>query len=161
MAVTNEKSDQLNRQTERPVTIDKPADQHAKLRMAYFTFTQGDTAGDANSTADLVELPAGKVRIFAGLSRVSHSAFGASRTLDVGHGGYTQPDGTVVNADEDALHSAADISSAGGFAPVDETGNDQTFVYESIAPVAIKAKCEAGTIPAAATLEGFIVYAYE
>lgn len=160
MAVTTELSDQLTARTV-PNTIMDPADIGGRLRFKYFTFTQGAAAGDANSTADLVELPSGRVRIFAGLSRVSHSAFGASRTLDIGHAGYTEPDGDAVNADEDALHSAADVSSAGGFTPVDETGNDQTFVYWADAPVVLKAKCEAGTIPAGATLEGFFVYAHE
>lgn len=160
MAVTTETSTQIAARTT-PGTILMPADIGAKLRFKYFTFTQGPAAGDANSTADLCYLPAGKVRIFAGLSRVSHSAFGASRVLDVGHAGYTEPDGDAVAADEDALHSAADISAAGGFAPMDETGNDQSFVYHSTGEVLIRAKCEGGTIPIAATLEGFIVYAHE
>jgi hypothetical protein len=160
MALTAETSTQIAARST-PGTILMPADMGAKLRFKYFTFTQGAAAGDANSTADLVYLPAGKVRIFGGLSRVSHSAFGASRVLDVGHTGFTQPDGTAVVADEDFLHSAADISGAGGFAPMDETGNDQTIVYHSKTEVLIRAKCEAGTIPIGATLEGFIVYAHE
>lgn len=160
MALTAEKSTQVAA-SDAPGTILMPADMGAKLRFKYFTFTQGAAAGDANSTVDLCELPAGKVRIFGGLSRVSTSAFGASRVLDVGHTGFTQPDGTAVAAAEAALHSAADISAAGGFAPADETGNDQTFVYHSRTRVLIRAKCEGGTIPIAATIEGFIVYAHE
>lgn len=160
MAVTNELSTQLTARTV-PNTILDPADIGGRLRFKYFTFTQGAAAGDANSTADLVELPSGRVRIFAGLSRVSHSAFGSSRTLDIGLAAYTQPDGNAVNADEDALHSAADVENAGGFAPIDETGNDQTVVYHADAPVIVRAKCEGGTLPAGATLEGFIVYAHE
>lgn len=157
MAVTTQKSDQIDRETARPVTIADPADSHGKLRMAYFNFAQSG-AGDANSTVDLVKLPSGRVRVYAGLSRVAHSAFGSSRTLDIGHTGFTQLDGTAVAADEDALHSAANVAATGGFAPVDETGHGQMFVYQADGPVTIQAKVEGGTIPDGATLEGFIAY---
>lgn len=158
MAVTNQVSDQLGKTTVPPVEIDNPADSHAKLRFAYFQFTQVG-AGDAGSTAALVKLPSGRVRIFAGLSRISHSALGAARVMDVGHTGYTQPDGTEIAADADFLHSAADVSAAGAFVPSDETGNGETIAYESDGQVTIEAKVTGGTFLNNATLEGFIVYA--
>lgn len=160
MAVTAQKSDQIDRETARPVTIANPADDHAKLRTAYFNFAQSG-AGDADSTIDLARLPSGRVRVYAGLSRVSHSAFGASRTLDIGHAGYKQPDDTDIAADEDALHADANVATASGFTPSGATGDGEMFAYDAAAPVLFKAKVEGGTIPDGATLEGFIVYAVD
>ena len=159
MAVTTEKSTQVTNID--AGTIIEPLDLSGKLRIACFNFTQGSAAGDANSTADLVKLPAGKIRIFGALSRVCHSAFGTGRTLDVGYAAYTNQAGTAVNADEDALHSAADVSAAGNFTPSDEMGDDAYLDIESLTGVTIKAKCESATLPVGATLNGYIVYAVE
>jgi hypothetical protein len=159
MAVTTEKSDQVTNRDARPTVNNPVSDEGGRIRLAYFSFTQGAAAGDANSTVDLVYLPAGRKRILGALSNVSTSAFGSSRTLDIGHAGYTEAsDGSTVAADEDAIHSAADISSAGAFAPLDEIGNDKTFEIYSKGAVLIIAKCEGGTIPVAATVEGYITY---
>jgi len=136
-----------------------PVDYVGKLEFLWFDFVNGAVAGDANSTVTLCYLPAGKIRVFGGLSIVQHSAFGASRVADVGLPAYTERDGTAVTANEDAFHSAADIATAGAFAPKDEMGADETLIVDSRAPVAVVLKCEAGTIPADAELHGFIVFA--
>lgn len=160
MPVTNESSSQFKKDSA-PTTngINQHYDQGVP-KYWFFSFTQGAGAGDANSTIDLRQLPPGKFRIVGQASYVRTSAFGASRTLDIGHTGYTQPDGTAVAADEDALHSAADVSSAGGFVPADEiygAGNGGTFLVNSATVVTIEAKVEGGTIPAGATIDGYIV----
>lgn len=145
MAVTAQQSDYFDGTTKHTSAI------HGRLRVAHVKHTQsGD--GDANSTVDLWRTPSGKVQILAHLSEVTVSAFGAGRTLDIGHAGYTEPDGTVVAADENHLSSGKDVSSA------------DTYVlsfhrlYESRAGVVVQAKVEGDTIPDAATIEAYIVY---
>lgn len=160
MAVTTENSTQYAKDIA-PGTagLNQHYDQ-GRLSFFDFAFTQGAAAGDANSLVNLRQLPPGKYLIIAQASYVRTSAFGDSRTLDIGHTGYTQPDGTTVAADEDALHSAADVSAAGGFIPADETyagTNGGTFLINSATPVVIQAKVEGGTIPAAATIAGYLV----
>ena len=159
MAVTTEKSTQVTNIA--AGTTLEPNDLGGKLRIACFNFVQGAVAGDANSTADLVKLPAGKIRVIGALSRVAHSALGTGRTMDIGFAAYVNQAGAAVSAHEDALHSAADVSAAGSFAPVDEMGGDGFLDLESLTGVTIKAKVESGTIPAAATIDGYIVYAVE
>jgi hypothetical protein len=160
MAVTTESSTQYKKDNA-PTTngINQHYDQGVP-KYWFFSFTQGAAAGDANSTMDLRQLPPGKFRIIGQASYVRTSAFGASRTLDIGHTGYTKADGTTVAADEDAIHSAADVSSAGGFVPADENyaaGSGGTILIDSATAVTIEAKVEGGTIPAGATIDGFLV----
>lgn len=157
MAVTAEKSTQVTaEEAGRPT--DAP-DYHGEMRMFYFSFTQGAAAGDINSTMDLIKLPPGKWRYIAKLSKITCSAFGASRTLDVGHTGWTEPDGDAVAANEIGIHSAADVSAAAVIEPGDElVATDGTLQINSRTVVTIQAKVEGGTIPAAATLKGHLAF---
>ena len=163
MAVTTEKSVQITNAEASPRTAIPAYDWSGKMRIARFEFTQGAAAGDANSTAELVKLPAGRVRLYLAQSRVTTSAFGTSRTLDLGHKAYTDEDGSAVAADEDSLDAAQSVSGAASYVPIGTVGGDESILYKSQSTdgVVVIAKCEGGTIPVAATIKGYFVYAVE
>lgn len=166
MAVTTEKSTQYTIQTATNSDNRNPShDYGGNLAIFFFTFTQGVAAGDIGSIAQLFKLPPGKFRYLGHLSRVVHSAFGTARTLDIGFTtAFTKADGTAVSADEAALHTAADVSAAGSFQPVDEllaAGEGGTYLFDSREGVIVEAQVEGGTIPAAATLDGYLVFSRE
>ena len=163
MAVTTEKSDQITNAEASPRTGIPAYDWSGKLRIARFDFTQGSSAGDANSTAELVRLPTGRVRVYLVQSRITTSAFGSSRTLDLGHMAYTDEAGDTVAADEDSLDAAQSVSGAASYVPIGTVGGEESYLFSSHSTegVTIIAKCEGGTIPAAATIKGYFVYAVE
>ena len=162
MAVTTEKSDQVTDLEALPPVRLNTNELAGRLRIARFSFTQGAAAGDANSTIDLVKMPVGKtVTILKNLSRVACSAFGAARLLDIGHTGFTNLDGTVVAAAADVLLDGGDVSA---IAELDlGVGTNaltvtNTFTINSRTAALIQAIVLADTIPAGATLTGYIVY---
>lgn len=158
MAVTTENSTQVARRlAERPTQV-PTYDLHGRMRIAYFDFTQGASAGDAGSLARLVQLPAGKVRVLLALSRIYSGAMGTSRTMDIGHEAYTQTDGTAVAADEDDLDANVDVSSAVAFNPIGTIGTNETKLFDSKAGVTLTAQVNDGTLPAAGTISGYFVY---
>ena len=128
----------------------EPTDSGA-LRLARFDFVQNG-AGDANSTAALVRMPAGKVRIIGPLSRLAFSALGTSRTLDVGRTAATKLDGDELAADDDAFAAAIAAATAGSAALTGEV------LVETRDGFTLEAKVKGGTIPNAATLSGYIAY---
>jgi len=157
MAVTNGTSTQLAATL---AAMNDANELGGKLRVAVFEFTQGAAAGDATSTQDLCKLPSGKIRILTGLSRVDFSAFGAARTLNIGHTGFTNADGTTVAAAAALFASAVDVSAAGNTTLAEAAvANDGTMqALESKEGVTVQAAVAGGTIPAGATLTGFLVY---
>ena len=120
--------------------------------------------GCANSTFQLGVLPPGKWRYLSMLSRVRTTAFGTARTLDIGTGAYTNPDGTAVAADEDAIHSAKDVSSATNWNPGqtdeldDAAAEFGTLLINSKTPVTITGICKAGTVPVSARIDGMLFF---
>lgn len=161
MAVTTEKSTQVT--NENNGVANESVNYKGLVHFFQFDFTQGAAAGDINSTMDLIKLPPGKWRFLKKQSIVYVSAFGAARTLDIGHTGYTEPDDDVVAADEIAIHSAADASAAGSFEPGDElegAGEDGSLIINTRTTVVIQAKVEGGTIPAGATIKGRLAFMY-
>jgi hypothetical protein len=161
MAVTTEKSTQVSNKTATPPVNNPAYNEGGDLKVFYFSFTQGSAAGDANSTADLLTMPPGKYRILLDQGNVTCSAFGASRTLDLGYTAYTNYDGTAVTADEDGFISAADISAAATVATSEAlaAGADRTYFVDSKEGFTLRAKCAGGTIPVGATLKGYVVVA--
>jgi len=162
MAVTTEKSTQVTNMEATPPVRLAAGELHGRMRIARFTFTQGAAAGDANSTADLVKLPAGKnVTLLKNLSRITCSALGAARVVDIGHTGYTNIDGTVIAAAADNLLDGGDVSAAAtlsmGAGTNGLTAND-AVVFNSRGGATLQAKVTGGTIPAGATLNGYFVY---
>lgn len=157
MAVTAEKSDQITNIEAKPVVFLKPDDWMGRLKIFRFNFTQGAAAGDAGSTAELVKLPPGRWRILLPLCRIAHSAFGAARTLDLGWQAYTDNNGDAVAADPNGLDDGNDVSAAGSFVPTGTVGGDETYLFENSDEVTIEAQCNDGTLPAGATLDGYII----
>ena len=119
-----------------------------------FQHTQSP-AGDAESTIDIVKLPAGRVRIEEQGTRFYHSGWGAGRTLDIGWLAYNNEEGEEVAADPDALVDGKNMQNA---------GNDGFFTYvgrpwrdfHSMDGVTIQATVKGGSIPNGATLNGII-----
>lgn len=114
--------------------------------------------GDANSTADLIILPPGKWRFVAALSKVYTGVFGASRTLDIGHAGWTKPDGSAQAASENALSNAIDVSAATNFSPGAQLTTNGTLEINSRTPVTFRAKCEGGTWVNTGTIFGVLAF---
>lgn len=162
MATTAQKSDQLTNRDATPMVQNLGTDLGGKLRFMNFTFTQSG-AGDAGSTVDLFKLPAGRHRILLASSRVAYSAWGASRTLDIGHTAYTDLDGDAVTADPDALTGTGpeDVSSAGVMTPSNAANSVDSVLIESKEEVLIQGVVAGGTIPDGATLAGYFVYVTE
>lgn len=127
-----------------------------KVRFAHFTLPAVAVAGDIGTTLALCDLPPGKVRVLPAESRVSCSAWGAARTLDVGVGAYVASDGkTAVAAITNDLVAAKDVSAA--LAGV-QLGTTIKKDYFSAKGLSITGTVAGGTIPVGATLEGFIAY---
>ncbi|MEP4379757.1 MAG: hypothetical protein ABJ215_01150 [Alphaproteobacteria bacterium] len=159
MAITTENSTQYANTLAEPRVANPTHDAHGRLRFARFNFTQGAAAGDAGSLARLVKLPKGKVRVILPLSRLAHSALGASRTLDLGWEAHVGDDGSgAVAADPNGLDDGVDVSSAGAFVPGGTLGGDETQLFESLDGVVITGQVNDGTIPAGATLDGYLAY---
>lgn len=158
MALTAEKSVQLANGDLLPDVKNQTTASRGKKRVEYFSFTQSAAVGDANSTVDLVELPAGRKRILLTECYVAVSALGASRTLDLGYTAYRDFSGATVAGVENALLNARDVSSATGAALTVAAAADPTLLIESANALLIQAKVEAGTLPAGATMRGYITY---
>lgn len=158
MAVTQEQSTEISNPLATPPVLNGADAVHGKLRIARFNFTQGAAAGDAGSLSELVKLPAGSVRVLLALSRITTSAFGAARTLDLGWLAYTDKDNAAVVADPNGLDDGVDVSSAVTYTPAGIVGNDETYLFQSQSGVTITAQTNDATIPAAATIKGYLVY---
>lgn len=132
-----------------------PVEDGGKLRIAYFDVTQGVAAGDIASTMELCKLPIGRIRILPLSSRVQCSAWGAARTLGIGFRAYTDSNQAAVAEDAAALVAALDVSAA---VTVAISATLLKWDIFSFSGVTVFAKVAGGTIPAAATLKGYIVY---
>ncbi len=162
MTVTNQKSTQI---TNREAGTINESVTGTGGRMWYFYFDCAQAAlGCANSTFEFVVLPPGKWRYISWLSRVATTAFGTARTLDVGVGAYTNPDGTAVSAAASAIHSAKDVSAAANWAPGqsdeldDAAGDDGTYLINSKTSVTITGICKAGTATTSARVKGMLAF---
>jgi len=155
--LTNEASTQLARTLAVPPKSVATHDWWGRMRCMFFDFTQGAVAGADGSTARLFKLPAGKVRLILPLSRMHHSAFGASRVLNLGWEAYKNLAGADVLADPDGLDAAVDVSAAGNFTPAGTLGTHETLLFESQEGVVIAAEITGGTLLAGAELSGHLV----
>jgi len=158
MAVTTESSSQIGKQDGTPPTMLDTRDLHGRVRFARFDFTQGAAAGDAASIQRLIKIPAGKVRVLLALSRIANSDFGAARTLDLGWEAYTKNNGVAVAVNFAGLDAAQAVTPAGAYAPTGTVGGDETFEFDSDKGVNICSRVAGGTIPAAATIKGYLAY---
>ena len=160
MAITNQKSTQETNRTANPPVKNPAYNSGGRERVAYFGFTQSGI-GDIGSTVDLINLPPGKVRLLKTDSKFVCSAFGALRTLSIGHLAYTKPDGSAVAAVTDNILTAGDVSAAAAIAcgaGANALGDDPTILFESKDGVTLQASVAGGTIPDLATLKGFFTF---
>ena len=136
-----------------------PIDDHGKLRFAYGKAT-ADVAVAANGTIGLLWLPPGRKRVIPSLSRITVSAFGSGRTLDVGHDTYLKrPPGNAMEADDpDAFIDGLDVSSAVTNGVV---GTALKFDMYSLDEVLVYATVLGNTMPVAGTIELLLAYLYE
>lgn len=138
-----------------------PIDSHGKLRYEYFNVPAATVAGDADSIARLCVLPPGRVRVLPCLSRITASAFGSSRTLDIGHVAYQKRDdaGEALEAlNYEAFLANLDISSAVAAAVF---GTTLKYDLYSKAGVEVNARVQGGTWPIGGTISGLLAYLYE
>lgn len=162
MAVTNETSTEFNQATD-PRTYGKmdPDVTPQKAKIARFNFTQSAAAGDIASTQKLLFLPPGRIIVFPKLSFIQWTAFGAARVLDIGYAAYTGEDGVAVGALANAFDDDIDVSAAGGAAMGSDltVGTGMLWTFKSSGGVTLLSTVAGGTIPAAATLKGYVTYA--
>jgi hypothetical protein len=142
-------------------TRKRPFDINGKIRFAYFNLPAVAVAGDANTTLELCDLPPGAVRILPFMSSIKTSAWGASRTLSLGHRAYAKLDQPYTEEAEsaNAFINALDVSSAVAL----QRWSTTVHKYDvfSKAGVTIFGTVAGGTIPVGATLEGSVAYVYE
>lgn len=157
MAVTSEKSTQETRRATTPLVKTPGREYNGRKVTFHFDFTQGAAAGDANSLADLIMLPAGKIRVLPQESKIQCSAFGAARTLDIGLLAHVNLDKTAVAATIDTLLDGGDVSAAAILTMGAGTNALVTHLdLDSREGVVVQAKVLGDTIPAGATLSGYI-----
>lgn len=117
------------------------------------TLTAGATTTD---TINLFKMPQ-NFRVVD--IRVKNPAFGGAVTLNVGDGGFTQPDGTVLAADPDRYFAAGSIATAGNS---DNIANTGLFLRgPSNRYLTITAALAAGTVATAGDLEVALFYTVE
>lgn len=137
-----------------------PVDDHGKYRIQYFSMAAVAVAADATSTVDLLDLPPGRTRILPHASRLTVSAWGASRTLSIGHLAYQSRDAgnSPEAANPTAFVNALDVSAG-----VTAVAFSNTLKYDiySKEKVRVQASVAGGTIPVGATMSGYIAYIYE
>lgn len=160
MAVTTQKSTEYTNSTADPVVNNESTEFQGRLRVMFFTHDQ-DGAGDAGSSVALGKLPAGRVRILLGLSRMYVNWTQGSQTLDLGWDAYTDGNGDAVAADADGLIDGLDVDTAGYFnmegalSGIQATGG--TYVVQSQGGVVIRATAVA-QLNDGDDLVGYIVY---
>lgn len=148
MATTN--STQYGNTVAVPPVMNAVHAEHGRVRIAAFDYTQSG-AGTTGDDVNLVNLPAGAIRVLE--VYVAFSAYGSSRTLDLGYSAYTElSDGSTTAADPDAISANTDISSAG---TVTSVANDQ---ISSTGGVIVKAQVNDAAPPDGATLNGWVLY---
>ncbi|MEQ8369719.1 MAG: hypothetical protein RIE31_05105 [Alphaproteobacteria bacterium] len=107
--MTTTKSDQMTQVDASPPTVLSTTDWHGRLRLGYFSYTQGAN-GSIGDDVELLRLPPGRCRVLGHLCRVTASDKAAGATLALGWATHTTA-GTSVAADPDGLAAASDIAS--------------------------------------------------
>ena len=165
MAITTQNSTQHANTVAVPPTMNDPSDHHGRMRIMYFSHDQ-DGAGDRYSYVRLGKLPAGKVRIFMGLSRAYVNWITGSAQIDFGWEAYQDLTGTTVAADPNGLIDGISVETVGYFslegasggtgAPLKATGG--TKLFESQSGVILIAQTDDVAIVTGDDLAGYMVY---
>ena len=165
MAKTYQNSTQHANTVAVPKVMNDPSDHHGRMRIMYFSHDQ-DGAGDRYSYVRLGKLPAGKVRIFMGLSRAYVNWTTGSATIDIGWEAYQDLTGTTVASDPNGLIDGISVETVGYFslegasantgAPLKATGGTKSF--ESQSGVIVTASTTDVAIVSGDDLAGYLVY---
>lgn len=151
MGVTTERGLIVNAREGTVTTALTRLQQGAEINYMPIEFTQSAAAGDATSTQALTVMPAGKHKVLSIV--LVTSAFGSSRVLDVGYEAHTKTDGTTaVTASANAFKDDLDVSSAA------TTRIEINKAMDSISGYVINSTVAGGTIPAGATITGYVTY---
>jgi hypothetical protein len=159
MAVTTEKSDQITNVEATPPVLEDTTSLHGRHRIAYFTHTQV-AVGDANSLVEVVQLPAGRVRVLFSESLIEHNWVTATIDMSVGWDAYVDQDGVAVVADPNGLDVAIDVEVAGVFVPGSAVaaGTAKTMLFESRGGVTITVQAIAAALAVGDTVNGYLTY---
>jgi hypothetical protein len=132
-----------------PRVMNATHEDRGRVRVKAFDFTQSG-AGTAGDQALLAQIEAGAVRILA--ATVTNSALGSARTMDLGHLGAADANGTAIAADPDAFSADTAVATAGTntIQINSQITTKDGFVFA--------AQINDGTIPDAATLSGYVLY---
>ena len=150
MAVTNENSNLMINASASPPKLN---DGDRDGRHVQWEFTQGAAAGDANSTIRLFVLRQNE-RLSPQQMEITHGGL-TGRTLNVGHEGYTAPNGTIVAANPSAIATGIDIGTAGTVKVSSGTLAVKSARYPR--DTVITLQVIGGTIPAATEIDGSAV----
>jgi len=158
MAVTNEKSVEVTA-IDAGTKLDT-TDLMGRVRVAFFFHTPSG-AGDATSDVELVQLPAGRVRVLLSQSKAYVNWTTASATLDLGYAAYTNSAGTAVAADPNAFDDGIDVDTAGyqtfgTLAAIAAAGG--TYEFNSSDGVTLIATSQDTAIAADDTIAGYFLY---
>ncbi len=162
MAVTTEKSAEYSNLSAVPPSNNPVYSWHGRLRVAYFKHVQGAAAGDINSTAELVKLPQGSVRIIGHLSKIYFKGNTVATTMDIGTRAYKDLDGVAVAESAQRFVSAFAVGAGTVNTDLTESqadaGTFANLVLQSQDGVTVFAKIAGAVWAAGATTEGVIVY---
>jgi len=111
MAVVTEKSVEYTNVTATPIVNNSTAEEHGRVRIAFFTHDQIAT-GDATSSVALFKLPPGRVRLLLGSSFMHVNWTTATADLDLGWDAYTGLDGVAVAADPNGIADVIDVETS-------------------------------------------------
>lgn len=150
--MANQNSTQYANTQAVPATMNDVCDEHGRVRVRAFDFTQSGAGADGD-TVTLCNLPGGTSRVLG--VAITSSAFGASRVVKVGHTGYTNLSNTAVSADDDAFMANTSIATAG------TVTSFATSKLSSKTGLTVRATVTGGTIPDGATLNGYVLYAID
>lgn len=140
-----------------------PIDDHGKLRIEEFQISALAVALAAGDQIDLFKFAPARKRLLPNLSRIACSAFGAGRTLHIGHRAYqSRPlsmSGAVLEAENaTAFVNALDVSGA-----LNSAVWSTVLKYDmsSVDEITVFAQVNVNTMPIGATLSGFAIFVYE
>jgi len=119
-----------------------------------FEYTAGSALA-ANDYINMVKLPGGHVWVLTEASWIATTGFGSGRTIDVGHDAYVDGETLAdVAADDDALKDGLNAQNAATWNL--DAANDVKRAYKSRDGVTLRARILGNTMPANATLKGYV-----
>ncbi len=137
-----------------------PIDDHGKIRYAFWSFKAPAGGLAANDTINVLYMPANRIRVLPSMSRIEHSALGTGRTLDLGHREYLN---RPVKQPPQAENGTVFINGKSVAAAGNDVKWSDVLKYDLYSQNGITffATIKGGTMPADATLNGYVAYIYE